>query len=373
MIRISDLTKRFGAVEAVRGVSLEVPQGAFLVLVGPSGCGKSTMLRMLAGLEAPSGGTIEFGGKVVSDGARHWTVEAAKRNAGLVFQSYALWPHMTVAGNVEWPLKVANWTAEERAARVAEVLSLLAIDDLAMRYPNEISGGQQQRVAIARMIAPKPGILLFDEPLSNLDAKLRVEMRTELLKIHRATAATSVYVTHDQVEAMTMASHVAVMNHGLVEQFGAPDALVADPETAFVATFLGTPPNNMIAVEPGGEGALFAGRALPTAMTVEQPVDFMYRAEDLDLAEAANGRTLAMEFAEASPIAGRYMVTGISGDLRLTAIVDRAPRLLPGDTVHFRIPERPAAVFAKTGQRISGEPVVAGPTAQQRLTEGAGA
>ncbi|NIA68478.1 ABC transporter ATP-binding protein [Pelagibius litoralis] len=353
MIRISDLTKRFGAVEAVRGVSLEVPQGAFLVLVGPSGCGKSTMLRMLAGLEAPSGGTIEFDGKMVSDGSREWTVEASRRNAGLVFQSYALWPHMTVAGNVEWPLKVGKWATAERAARVAEVLSLLAIDDLANRFPNEISGGQQQRVAIARMIAPKPGILLFDEPLSNLDAKLRVEMRTELLKIHRATAATSVYVTHDQVEAMTMASHVAVMNHGLVEQFGAPEDLVAEPATSFVATFLGTPPNNMIAVEPWEGGARLAGGSLLPGFALERPVNFMYRAEDLSLAEAANGRTLALEFAEASPIAGRYMVTGIVGDLRLTAIVDRAPHLAPGDTLHFKIPDKPAAVFATSGERLS--------------------
>ena len=353
MIKISDLIKRFGAVDAVGGVSLEVPQGAFLVLVGPSGCGKSTMLRMLAGLEPPSGGTIEFGGTVVSDGDRHWTVEASKRNAGLVFQSYALWPHMTVAGNVDWPLKVAKWDPAARQQRVAEVLSLLEIDDLAARFPNEISGGQQQRVAIARTIAPKPGILLFDEPLSNLDAKLRVEMRTELLKIHRATGATSVYVTHDQVEAMTMASHVAVMNRGRVEQFGPPEDLVAEPATSFVATFLGTPPNNLIAVRPGDGGACFAGTALPTEVAVERPVSFMYRAEDMVLADVPNGRTLALEFAEASPIAGRYMVTGILGDLRLTAIVDRVPRLVPGDTVHFRVPDRPAAIFAQSGERLS--------------------
>jgi len=355
MIRISNLVKRFGEVEAVGGVSLDVPQGAFLVLVGPSGCGKSTMLRMLAGLETPSGGTIAFDGAVVSDGERHWTVEAAKRNAGLVFQSYALWPHMTVAGNVDWPLKVAKWGTEQRRDRVQQVLDLLAIGDLAERFPNEISGGQQQRVAIARMIAPQPGILLFDEPLSNLDAKLRVEMRSELLKIHRATGATSVYVTHDQVEAMTMASHVAVMNRGLVEQFGSPEALVAEPATAFVATFLGTPPNNLIAVEPDDGGVRFAGCRLPTRRTVDRPVSFMYRAEDLTLAEAANGETLALEFAEASPIAGRYMVTGTLGETRLTAVVDNPPRLLPGDTVHFRIPGEPAAVFAQSGERLVEE------------------
>jgi iron(III) transport system ATP-binding protein len=250
MITISHLTKAFGDVEAVKSVSLAVPKGAFLVLVGPSGCGKSTMLRMLAGLEKPTRGTIAFGENVVSDGDRGWTIEPAKRDAGLVFQSYALWPHMTVAGNVEWPLKVRRMNAADRKARVEEVLALLGIDRLAARYPNEISGGQQQRVAIARMIAPKPNILLFDEPLSNLDAKLRVEMRTELLRVHRATGATSIYVTHDQVEAMTMASHVAVLKDGEVEQFGAPDDLVSQPKTAFVATFVGTPPANLIPVAP---------------------------------------------------------------------------------------------------------------------------
>ncbi|MEM7025610.1 MAG: ABC transporter ATP-binding protein [Pseudomonadota bacterium] len=353
MIKLSSLTKRFTDVAAVQEISLEVPKGAFLVLLGPSGCGKSTMLRLLAGLEAPSDGTIAFDGQVVSDGKRAWMVEASRRKVGLVFQSYALWPHMTVAGNVDWPLKVAKWRAAERQDRVRDVLKLLDIHDLASRYPNEISGGQQQRVAIARMIAPKPGILLFDEPLSNLDAKLRVEMRSELLKVHRATSATSVYVTHDQVEAMTMASHVAVMNLGRVEQFGAPADLVADPRTAFVATFLGTPPNNLIAVTPSQGKAAFVDRHLPGEVPLEAPVSFMYRAEDLDIAETANGQTLALEFAEASPIAGRYMVTGITENLRLTAIIDRRPELKPGDPVHFRLPDRPAAIFAENGERLS--------------------
>src|SRR5690554_2817356 len=262
MIRIENLQKHFGTAKAVADVSLEIPKGAFLVLVGPSGCGKSTMLRMLAGLETPTAGTIAFDDAVVSDGARAWTIEPARRNTGLVFQSYALWPHMTVAGNVDWPLKVAGLPKAQRRARVSEVLSLLGIEALAARYPNEISGGQQQRVAIARMLGPKPGILLFDEPLSNLDAKLRVEMRTELLRVHRATGATSIYVTHDQVEAMTMASHVAVLKDGRVEQFGTPDDLVTKPQTAFVATFVGTPPANLLPVAPAKGGTDVAGTVL---------------------------------------------------------------------------------------------------------------
>jgi len=343
MIRLENLGKSFGSFDAVKEVSLDVPRGAFLVLVGPSGCGKSTMLRMLAGLETPSAGRIVFGEHTVSDGGQGWTIDPSRRNVGLVFQSYALWPHMTVAGNVDWPLKVKGLGKAERRQRIEEVLRLLGIDGLAGRYPNEISGGQQQRVAIARMIAPRPGILLFDEPLSNLDAKLRVEMRTELLRVHRATGATSVYVTHDQVEAMTMASHVAVLNNGRVEQFGPPAELVANPATAFVATFVGTPPANLVPVA-----------ALPEALAAGLPAEAsaMYRPEELGIVAAPGPDSLAFDFAEASPVAGRTMVTGTSGDRRLTAVVDGAPALAVGDTVHFRLPPRPAVVFAASGERL---------------------
>ncbi len=346
MIRLENLTKRFGAVDAVRGVSIDVPDRSLLVLVGPSGCGKSTILRMLAGLETPSGGTISFDGTVVSDGDRGWIVDPARRNAGLVFQSYALWPHMTVAGNVNWPLKVAGWPKAERRDRVTEVTALLGVQDLAERYPNEISGGQQQRVAIARMIAPRPAILLFDEPLSNLDAKLRVDMRTELLRVHRATGATSVYVTHDQVEAMTMATHVAVLNGGRVEQFGAPAELVASPSTAFVATFLGTPPANLLPLSELGDivGPAVVGRA-PGGYA-------MYRPEDLGISRGATERSLQAEFVEASPVAGRFMVTGISQSLRMTAVVDESPGLALGEIVYFVLPEAPAALFSQSGNRI---------------------
>jgi iron(III) transport system ATP-binding protein len=274
-------------------------------------------------------------------------IEPSKRDAGLVFQSYALWPHMTVAGNIDWPLKVAGMDRSARQQRVEEVLTLLSIAQLAERYPNEISGGQQQRVAIARMIAPRPGILLFDEPLSNLDAKLRVEMRTELLRVHRATGATSVYVTHDQVEAMTMASHVAVMNGGRIEQFGSPKELVTDPQTAFVATFVGTPPANLIPVSNGtfwgkwSDGE-FEGRSGSA----------MFRPEELELAAAPSARTLTLDFAEASPMAGRFMITGVRDGLRLTAIVDQLPDLTVGDEVHFQLPQNPSGFFTNEGGRV---------------------
>jgi iron(III) transport system ATP-binding protein len=352
MISINTLSKSFGAFDAVKDISIEVPKGAFLVLVGPSGCGKSTMLRMLAGLEKPTSGTIAFEGETVSDGERGWTIEPARRNTGLVFQSYALWPHMTVAGNVNWPLKIAGMAKIERKARVSEVLSLLGIEELGARYPNEISGGQQQRVAIARMLGPKPGILLFDEPLSNLDAKLRVEMRTELLRVHRATGATSIYVTHDQVEAMTMASHVAVLKDGRVEQFGRPEDLVDNPQTAFVATFVGTPPANLLPVKPVDGGTDVAGTVLPLDYGLAGAALAMVRPEMLSVESQAGARSLALDFAEASPVAGRMMVTGTWKELRLTAVVDSAPKFKPGDTVHFGLPEKPAALFATSGERL---------------------
>jgi iron(III) transport system ATP-binding protein len=351
MLELRSVTRRFGPVEAVRDVTLSVPDGAFLVLLGPSGCGKTTLLRMLAGLEMPSGGQILFGGQVVSDGDRGWSVDPARRNSGLVFQSYALWPHMTVRGNVEWPLKVAGMPRTEREARVAEVLRMLGIDTLARRFPNEISGGQQQRVAIARTIAPRPGVLLFDEPLSNLDAKLRVEMRTELMRLHRATGATTVYVTHDQIEAMTMASHVAVMNGGRVEQFGSPLDLVERPATAFVATFVGTPPNNLVPVLRNGTGWTVGGRHMPIVPPAPE-AQAMFRAETLRVAEAEGPRTLPLELAEVSTIAGRVMVTAIGGGLRLTAVTEGLPPARVGETVHVALPERPAAWFAATGERI---------------------
>jgi iron(III) transport system ATP-binding protein len=351
MLELKNLTKSFGDMAAVNDVSLIVPDGAFLVLLGPSGCGKTTLLRMLAGLELPTSGQILFGGQVVSDGDRQWQVDPAKRNSGLVFQSYALWPHMTVAGNVDWPLKVAGMPPADRARRVEEVLAMLEIGQLAQRYPNEISGGQQQRVAIARTIAPKPGVLLFDEPLSNLDAKLRVEMRTELMRLHRATGATAVYVTHDQIEAMTMATHVAVINKGRIEQFGSPQALIEAPASAFVATFVGTPPNNLVPVVKNGTGWMVGGRH----MAVTPPADecqAMFRAETLRLADSDGPRSLPMDLVELSTIAGRTMATALAGALRLTAVLDRPPTARVGDRVHMTLPESPAAWFAPTGERI---------------------
>ncbi|WP_245604525.1 ABC transporter ATP-binding protein [Nocardioides aequoreus] len=328
-IRLRRLTRRFGSVTAVDAVDLEVPAGSFLVLLGPSGCGKTTTLRMLAGLESPSGGSIELAGRTVADGDDGRTVAPARRGAGLVFQSYALWPHMTVHANIAWPLKIAKWPKPQRQARVQEVMQMLAIDELAGRYPGEISGGQQQRVAIARTLAPQPGVLLFDEPLSNLDAKLRIETRSELLRIHRATGATSVYVTHDQVEAMTMATHVALMRDGRVEQFGPPHELVSRPASSFVATFMGTPPANLL---PGPDGT-----------------ELMYRAESLRLDPQGS---LTLKVLEKSPMAGRWILSGTTQGRRVSVATADEPREGFGDVMRLATPATPDAIFGTDGQRV---------------------
>jgi iron(III) transport system ATP-binding protein len=343
-IELEQLTRQFGVVRAVDAVSLAVPPGAFLALLGPSGCGKTTILRMLAGLEEPSGGTIRFGNELVASG-EHGTIRApSQRDVGLVFQSYALWPHMTVGENIAWPLQVKQWPKAERNARVQEMLALLSIGELANRYPSEISGGQQQRVAIARTIAPRPRVLLFDEPLSNLDAKLRAEMRTELLRVHRLTGATSVYVTHDQVEAMTMATHVAVMRDGRVEQFGSPHELLDMPATPFVATFIGTPPANLLRATAHGGRWCYKGLDLgPADGTGERWL--MYRADALALAYEPGLRRLPVEFAEATHVAGRVLVTVWDEAKRLSVVVDQVPRLVLGDHLFLQLPAEPATTF----------------------------
>ncbi|HBM61661.1 MAG TPA: ABC transporter ATP-binding protein [Citreicella sp.] len=337
MIAIDRLTKDYGTGPVVRDISLSVRPGAFLVLLGPSGCGKSTILRMLAGLEAPTAGTIRFGDRLVAQGGA-LSLPAEKRGAGLVFQSYALWPHMTVAGNVDWPLKVAGMAAPERRRRVGEALEMMGIAELAGRHTGEISGGQQQRVALARMIAPRPPVMLFDEPLSNLDAALRVEMRHELARIHAETGATSVYVTHDQVEAMTLATDVAVLNRGRIEQFAPPMQLLDQPASAFVARFVGTPPANLVAVR---DGAWFGHH--PAPQLAGRTGLAMVRAEDLRLTDSPAPGSLPAERIEVIPMAGQWLVTARVEGQRLTAVVPRGTAL--PDRFHILLPDSCPTIF----------------------------
>ena len=239
-VALRKVIKRYDDVEAVRGIDLDISDHEFIVLVGPSGCGKSTTLRMIAGLEDITGGDIMIGGDVVND------VPPKDRDIAMVFQNYALYPHMTVAENMSFGLRLKHYPKAEIKARVTEAARLLDITDLIDRKPKQLSGGQRQRVAMGRAIVRNPKVFLFDEPLSNLDAKLRVQMRIEIKKVHQKVRTTTVYVTHDQVEAMTLADRVVVMNKGRIEQIGTPNELYHKPATRFVAGFIGSPAMNFI-------------------------------------------------------------------------------------------------------------------------------
>jgi multiple sugar transport system ATP-binding protein len=237
---IRNVTKAYGAVQVLHEVDIAVEEGEFLVLVGPSGCGKSTLLNMIAGLEAISSGEIAIKGRVVNG------VHPSKRNIAMVFQSYALYPNMTVGQNITFGLEMHGVPKPERDKALAEVAKLLQIDHLLDRKPGQLSGGQRQRVAMGRALVRNPDVFLFDEPLSNLDAKLRVDMRTEIKKLHQKLKTTIVYVTHDQIEAMTLSSRIAVMNKGYVQQLGTPKEIYDTPANLFVATFMGSPAMNII-------------------------------------------------------------------------------------------------------------------------------
>ncbi len=248
-VSLQGVTKKFGDVVAVDHLDLEVADREFLVLLGPSGCGKSTALRMIAGLEELTEGTITIGDRVVND------VEPKDRDLAMVFQSYALYPHLSVRKNIEFPLRTRGVPKEKRAATVANAAESLGLTDLLDRKPGQLSGGQRQRVALARAIVRDPEAFLMDEPLSNLDAKLRVETRAELVELQQRLEATVVYVTHDQVEAMTMGDRIAIMNEGVLQQVGPPQEVYARPANLFVARFIGTPPMNTIPGELAGASA----------------------------------------------------------------------------------------------------------------------
>ena len=245
-IILKNITKRWGNFIAVDNLNMIINDHAFVTLLGPSGCGKTTTLRMIAGLETPTSGEIIIDGVTVFDSERGINISPAKRNVGFLFQNYALWPHMTVYQNIAFGLENLKWSKEAIKERVNELLKLLKIEEFVGRYPSELSGGQQQRVAIARTLAPRPSVLFMDEPLSNLDAKLRLEMRTELKRLHVETNSTFVYVTHDQLEAMTLATEVCLMEKGVVQQYAPPLEVYAKPANLFVADFVGNPTMNFI-------------------------------------------------------------------------------------------------------------------------------
>jgi sn-glycerol 3-phosphate transport system ATP-binding protein len=297
-IDIRKVEKFYGANKVVHGVDLSIRNGEFVVILGPSGCGKSTLLRMIAGLEAISAGEIAIGGDVVNH------KEPRERGCAMVFQNYALYPHFSVAENIGYALKVAGVPKPARMAKVREVARTVGLDEYLDRKPGQLSGGQRQRVAMARAMIREPKVFLFDEPLSNLDAKLRVQMRIEIRRLHQRLAATSIFVTHDQIEAMTLADRIVVMNKGAIEQVGTPEEVYAAPASLFVAEFIGSPPMNILKGRITGVGEMEIGAArygvaTPTGLGAGDEVLVGIRPEQIELSsgEAAHA-ILPVEFVE---------------------------------------------------------------------------
>ncbi|WP_426782381.1 ABC transporter ATP-binding protein, partial [Rhizobium beringeri] len=266
-LEISGLRKRFGAVDILKGIDLELEKGGFLVLVGPSGCGKSTLLNTIAGLETITSGDIKIDGRDISG------LHPSKRDIAMVFQSYALYPNMTVAGNIAFGMEIRGVPKEERVKAIGQVSDMLQIGHLLDRKPSQLSGGQRQRVAMGRALVRNPQVFLFDEPLSNLDAKLRVDMRTEIKRLHQRMGTTFVYVTHDQIEAMTLATKIAVLKDGVLQQFGTPAEIYNSPSNIFVADFMGSPAMNLLnATVENGAGGLEVSLERPNAAPLRLPV-----------------------------------------------------------------------------------------------------
>ena len=353
-IVIDGVRKSFGSTVAVGGVSLAIPDGAFVILVGPSGCGKTTLLRMLAGLEEVSGGRIYIGGKDVTQ------AHPRDRDIAMVFQSYALYPHMTVRRNMEFALEMRHLPRAEIDRRVAAAVEILDIGHLLERRPKQLSGGQRQRVALGRAIVREPAAFLFDEPLSNLDAKLRTSMRGELIKLHKRLGATIVYVTHDQVEAMTMGERIVVMKDGVVQQQGSPMEVYGDPDNRFVADFIGSPAMNFI------EGRLEAGRAragrgslaLPLGPALaalgDRPATFGIRPEHIAVERSPGAPGAVPAVVEVvEPLGAETVVEVTAAGESLVVRVPGELGVAMGATVGLRIdPDRLLAFDHATGARI---------------------
>jgi len=359
-LTIHQLRKTFGATEILKGIDIEVQEGEFLILVGPSGCGKSTLLAIIAGLDAASAGHIHIGGRDVT------RVSAKDRDIAMVFQSYALYPNMNVAQNIAFGLEMRKVPKPERDAVVQRVAATLQIGHLLERKPGQLSGGQRQRVAMGRALARQPSLFLFDEPLSNLDAKLRVEMRAEIKLLHQRTRTTTVYVTHDQVEAMTLGDRIAVMKDGQVQQLGTPDHIYARPATRFVAEFIGSPAMNFVSaqyaageLQAGGvnlplderQRAALSARVQGSAGGAPLQVHYGVRPEDLKLAE---GGVLAATLAMLEPTGPD---TYVKLDSPLGTLTARVPGLLHralGSVLQVGWPAAAAHLFdAASGERLA--------------------
>ncbi|GAB3646754.1 ABC transporter ATP-binding protein [Ramlibacter alkalitolerans] len=355
-VQIRNVEKFFGAAHIIRGVDIDIEDGQFAVLVGPSGCGKSTLLRMIAGLEEISRGEVRIGGRVVND------LTPKERDIAMVFQNYALYPHMTVRDNMAFSLMLAKQpksVADQRVKKAAEILGLEALLD---RYPRQLSGGQRQRVAMGRCIVRDPQVFLFDEPLSNLDAKLRVQMRTEIKELHQRLKTTSVYVTHDQIEAMTMADQIVVMRDGLVEQTGSPLELYDHPANQFVAGFIGSPAMNFL---PGvvrrangsaridfGPGLSLPAPAGAQAAQDGQSVIYGTRPEHMEL--ASDGEGMPGEVVVVEPTGADTQVFTKLAGVEVTSVFRDRHAFRPGETIRLRPDPARAHLFdPASGMRLA--------------------
>jgi len=352
-VAIRNVEKRFGSTQVIHGVNIEIDDGEFAVLVGPSGCGKTTLLRMIAGLEEISSGEILIGDRVVNN------VQPKERDIAMVFQNYALYPHMTVRDNMAFSPMLAGTEKAKINARVAQAAEILGLKDLLDRYPRQLSGGQRQRVAMGRAIVRNPQVFLFDEPLSNLDAKLRVAMRTEIKELHQRLKTTSVYVTHDQIEAMTMADKIVVMKDGVVEQTGSPLDLYDTPANVFVAGFIGSPAMNFLSGEvrrSGGSGEVDLGQGLslplPSAAPARdgQKVLFGMRPEHLGLGQSG----LPAEVIVVEPTGADTQLYCEVGGTDVVVVLRDRTSCRAGDRIHLVPDLEKAHLFdAASGQRIA--------------------
>ncbi len=357
-IELIEVTKHYGKTEALSAVDLAIETGEFVALLGPSGCGKSTLLKLIAGLEDLTDGEIYVGGKLAN------YLKPSARNVAMVFQNYALYPHMTVRENVGFPLKMGGIRREEVQRRVEAAASLLQLSAELDRFPDELSGGQRQRVALGRAIVREPLAFLMDEPLSNLDALLRVEMRTELLRLHKRVGRTTIYVTHDQIEAMTMASRIVLMNRGKIQQVGSPTEIYVTPANTFVARFVGSPAMNLIEgrVENGKDGPVFRG-------PIEHPVGGILglaagpatlgiRPEHIEIVSSGIPGTVPAKvdlIERVGADSNVFLIVG--GTTSVIASVDAATPLREGDEIHVRLPPEHLQFFDADGIRVANRKV----------------
>jgi sn-glycerol 3-phosphate transport system ATP-binding protein len=352
-VSIRAVKKAYGEIEVIHGVDCEIADGEFIVILGPSGCGKSTLLRMIAGLEVITGGEIAIGGRVVND------LEPKDRDIAMVFQNYALYPHMSVYDNMAYGLRIRGMSKAEIEARVQKAAKILELGQYLQRKPRQLSGGQRQRVAMGRAIVREPAVFLFDEPLSNLDAKLRVQMRLEIKRLHQSLRTTSVYVTHDQVEAMTLGDRLIVMNGGRAEQIGSPLEVYERPATIFVAGFIGSPAMNMLQARltPDARHVELDGAQLPVSAPPGhggQPVMVGIRPEHVVLAQGQPGAVpFKVDFVEA--LGADTLVHGHLGEARadLTVRLPGIMQIASGDVLPLGIsPERLHLFDAQSGVRL---------------------